>query len=255
MREDRVPAEEGGSAPAGAAAVPGQGPAGNDLTAHPDPQSPARKRMVSQDLRTRGISHPRVLEVMERVPRHEFVPDAVRRMAYDDYPLPIGQEQTISQPYIVALMTQAVRPRATDRVLEVGTGSGYQAAVLAELCKEVDSIEILPALADGARCRLTRLGYKNITVHCADGYRGWPKKAPFDIIVVTAAPQEVPEPLVRQLAVGGRMVLPVGDFSQELVLIEKQKDGTVRRESLAAVRFVPMTGEVQTPKTLLPVSH
>lgn len=203
----------------------------------------ARRRMVEEQLAARDIRDPRVLEAMLRVPRHRFVPEALAAEAYDDHPLSIGHGQTISQPYIVALMTQLAAPRPEGRALDVGTGSGYQAAVLAELCREVYSIEILEPLAAEAAERLKRLGYRNVTVRTGDGYRGWPEKAPFDLIIVAAAPDHVPQPLIDQLAPGGRLVIPVGDARQELLLIEKGRDGAVRRESVAPVMFVPMTGE------------
>jgi len=205
----------------------------------------ARKRMVEEDLRARDITDPNVLEVMGRVPRHRFVPEGLIGQAYADHPLPIGHSQTISQPYIVALMTQLAEPKAESRALDIGTGSGYQAAVLGEICKEVYSIEIVKPLADEARTRLKELGYKNITVRHGDGYRGWPEKAPFDVIIVAAAPDHVPQPLVDQLAKGGKLVIPVGRFYQQLIVIEKQKDGKVRRRPNIAVMFVPMTGEAQ----------
>ena len=201
-----------------------------------------RRIMVKADLHGRDITNAKVLKVMGRIPRHRFVPEELAGQAYADHPLPIGYGQTISQPYIVALMTQLAQPKAEGRALDIGTGSGYQAAVLAELCKEVYSIEIVKPLAEDAR---KRLGYKNITVRAGDGYRGWPDKAPFDVIILAAAPDHVPKPLVDQLAPGGRMVLPVGDYFQKLVLIEKQKDGTVRQKSDIPVMFVPMTGEAQ----------
>jgi len=204
-----------------------------------------RKSMVEKDLRGRDITDVEVLEVMGRLPRHRFIPKNLKWAAYADMPLPIGHGQTISQPYIVALMTQAARPGLKSRALDIGTGSGYQAAVLAEVCKEVYSIEILKPLAESAQKRLAELGYRNITVRTGDGYRGWPEKAPFDVIIVAAAPDHVPQPLVDQLANGGRLVIPVGQFFQELLVIEKQKDGTVRRESVAPVRFVPMRGEAE----------
>ena len=213
-----------------------------------DPQFiEARRRMVERDLRGPGrdIKDKRVLEVMGRVARHRFVPKHLQWEAYRDYPLPIGHDQTISQPYIVALMTQLAQPKPKSRALDVGTGSGYQAAVLAELCKEVYSIEIVKPLAEEAKKRLKKLGYKNVTVRHGDGYRGWPKHAPFDVIIVAAAPDHVPQPLVDQLAPGGRMVIPVGNWWQNLLLIEKLKDGTLRRKSVAAVAFVPMTGEAE----------
>jgi protein-L-isoaspartate(D-aspartate) O-methyltransferase len=205
----------------------------------------ARKTMIEDDLRARDITDAKVLEIMGRIPRHRFVPEHLLGLAYADRPLPIGHDQTISQPYIVALMTQAVRPGPESRALDIGTGSGYQAAVLAEMCKEVYSIEILKPLAESATKRLADMGYKNVTVRAGDGYRGWPDKAPFDVIIVAAAPDHVPQPLVDQLAKGGKLVIPVGQFFQELLIIEKQKDGTVRRKSIAPVRFVPMRGEAE----------
>ena len=208
----------------------------------------ARETMVARQLRGRDIADAKVLEVMGRVPRHRFVPKGLRDAAYADHPLPIGHRQTISQPYIVALMTQLARPKAGSRALDVGTGSGYQAAVLGEICKEVYSIEILKPLADEAGTRLKQLGYKNITVRSGDGYRGWPEKAPFDVIIVAAAPDHVPQPLIDQLAPGGRLVIPVGETYQELVVIEKKQDGTARRTPVIPVMFVPMTGEAEKPR-------
>jgi protein-L-isoaspartate(D-aspartate) O-methyltransferase len=209
-----------------------------------------RHRMVREQIEGRDVSEPRVLEAMRRVARHRFVPEGARDAAYDDHPLPIGHGQTISQPYIVALMTQLARPKPEDRALDVGTGSGYQAAVLAELVERVYSIEIVCPLADEADKRLQGLGYENVEVRCGDGYQGWPEHAPFDVIIVAAAPDHVPEPLVEQLAVGGRMVIPVGSgFDMELLLIEKIDDGTTRRRTIAPVLFVPMTGQAQDPRT------
>ncbi len=205
----------------------------------------ARRRMVRYDLQGRDIRDPRVLDAMGRVPRQVFVPRGFQGSAYDDTPLPIGHGQTISQPYIVALMTQLVRPTPESKALDIGTGSGYQAAVLGELCKEVYSIEIVKPLADEARERLVELGYKNVTVRHGDGYNGWPEHAPFDVIIVAASPPEAPQPLIDQLAPGGRLVIPVGHFYQELVLIERSEDGRIRRHTIAAVAFVPMTGEAQ----------
>ena len=173
------------------------------------------------------------------------MPAELQSRAYDDHPLPIGHGQTISQPYIVALMTQLARPTAESRALEVGVGSGYQTAILAELCKEVYGIEILRPLADDARRAAGRLGYKNVTIRCGDGYQGWPEHAPFDVILVAAAPDHVPQPLLEQLAPGGRLVIPVGRDFQELMLIEKRPDGTLHRRSVAPVQFVPMTGEAE----------
>ena len=206
----------------------------------------ARREMLDKDLRGRDISDPRVLEAMGSVPRQRFVPDSLKQSAYADGPLPIGHGQTISQPYIVALMTQLVCPPPQGRALDVGTGSGYQAAVLAVLCKQVYSIEIIKPLPESADERLDELGYDNVTVRHGDGYRGWPEHAPFDTIIVAAAPDHVPQPLIDQLAPGGKLVIPVGEYYQELIFIEKQSDGTVRRRSVAGVAFVPMTGEAQT---------
>jgi protein-L-isoaspartate(D-aspartate) O-methyltransferase len=203
-----------------------------------------RGRMVDQQLAGRDITDPRVLRVMGAVPRHRFVPLEVRAEAYGDYPLPIGLDQTISQPYIVAFMTQALRLDGDERVLEIGTGSGYQAAVLAGLCAEVYSIEIIPELSRRAGETLADLGIKNVSLRVGDGYRGWPEKAPFDAIVVTAAPPRIPQPLVDQLAAGGRMVAPVGDLAQDLVVIERTPQGVTQR-TVMPVRFVPMTGEAQ----------
>lgn len=204
----------------------------------------ARAEMVREQIAARGIDDPQVLGAMRSVPRHEFVPEALRERAYADTPLPIGSGQTISQPYVVAFMTQALGLDADDRVLDVGTGSGYQAAVLAEIAARVDSVEIVPELAERARRDLARLGYENVEVRVGDGYRGWPEHAPFDAILVAAAPDHVPEPLVEQLAVGGRLVMPVGEGLQELVRLTKTPQG-VQREALMAVRFVPMTGEAE----------
>lgn len=204
-----------------------------------DDRSADRNRMVETQIGDRGITNARVLDAMRRVPRHQFVPADQQPWAYDDTPLPIGDGQTISQPYIVAYMTEALDPRPTDRVLEIGTGSGYQAAVLAELSGEVYTIEIVEALADRARRQLDRLGYRNIRSRKGDGYRGWPEAAPFHKIIVTAAPEEVPQALVDQLAVNGIMVLPVGAGDQMMTIVRKTRDGIVTRETIS-VRFVPM---------------
>ena len=204
-----------------------------------------RSEMVRSQIEARGISDARVLSAMLRVERHKFVPSAFKELAYSDRPLPIGEGQTISQPYIVALMTQLLELRGDERVLEIGTGSGYQAAVLAEIAKEVYTIEIIPLLAEGAKKRLGELGYRNVFVRTGDGYAGWPEKAPFDGIIVTAAPDNIPKPLLEQLKVGGRMVIPVGDFpDQVLYLVRKTEEG-IKKEEIIPVRFVPMTGEVQ----------
>ncbi|MBI2374435.1 MAG: protein-L-isoaspartate(D-aspartate) O-methyltransferase [Deltaproteobacteria bacterium] len=203
----------------------------------------ARARMVSETIEARGVKDARVLEAMRAVPRHLFVPEVDRAHAYEDRPLPIGLDQTISQPYIVALMTELAEPKAGHRVLEVGTGSGYQAAVLSKLVRSVETIEIVPELAARAREDLRRLGFKNVTVTTGDGYRGLPDRAPFDSIVVTAAPAEVPQPLLDQLAIGGRLVIPVGERAQELLVIERKGKAEYARRSVIPVMFVPMTGE------------
>ena len=215
------------------------------MISQPDFYRETAEAMVRRQLRGRDITDPKVLEVMGRVPRERFVSDDLRDRAYDDQPLSIGHGQTISQPYIVALMTQVARPTPQSRALEVGAGSGYQTAILAELCKEVFSVEIIKPLAEMARERLAALGYKNVTVRCGDGYEGWPEHAPFDVIVVAAAPEEVPPPLIEQLAPGGRLVIPVGRHFQDLLLITKQADGSIDRKMITGVRFVPMTGEAE----------
>jgi protein-L-isoaspartate(D-aspartate) O-methyltransferase len=202
-----------------------------------------RRQMVREQLRERDITDTRVLAVMERVPRHLFVPPSQLKYAYNDYPLPIGHDQTISQPYIVALMTQLAQTGPKARALDIGTGSGYQAAVLAELCQQVYSIEIVEPLAKEAKRRLADLGYRNVEVRHGDGYRGWPEHAPFDLIIVAAAPDHVPQPLIEQLAPGGRLVLPVGRLFQDLLVVEKLADGKTRRQKVIPVAFVPMTGE------------
>src|SRR5205809_2231634 len=204
-----------------------------------------RQQMVQQQLMTRGINDARVLAAMAKVPREEFVPPESRAASYEDGPLPIGYGQTISQPYIVAFMTEQLRPKPNDRVLEVGTGSGYQAAILAGLVKDVYTIEIIDALAKDAEATLQRLGYKNVYVRVDDGYRGWPEYASLDAITVTCAPDHVPQPLIDQLKEGGRMIIPVGGFGdQELYLLEK-KNGELQRRAVLPVRFVPMTGEAE----------
>ncbi len=203
-----------------------------------------RKAMVVEQIEERGIRDGRVLEVMEKVPRHEFVPEKYRAFAYEDSPLPIGKGQTISQPYIVALMTECLNLEGNEKVLEVGTGSGYQAAILSELAKEVYTIEIVEPLAERAEELLKKLGYRNVKVKCGDGYLGWEEYAPFDGIIVTCAPDHIPQPLIDQLAEGGRMVIPVGEvyFPQVLKLIEK-REGKVTVRNVTPVRFVPMTGD------------
>jgi len=200
-----------------------------------------RLRMVEAQLVAREIHDERVLGAMRRIPRHRFVPEGHRALAYEDRPLPIGHSQTISQPFVVAFMTERLALAGSERVLEVGTGSGYQTAVLAELAREVWSIEIVPELASGARELLRALGYANVRVRAGDGYQGWPEAAPFDAILVAAAPDHVPRPLLDQLAPGGRMILPVGEDQQNLLLVRRTPEGFVQEEVLP-VRFVPMTG-------------
>jgi protein-L-isoaspartate(D-aspartate) O-methyltransferase len=195
--------------------------------------------MVDDQIEGRGIRDPRVLAAMRKVPREQFVPADVVPLAYADQPLPIGHGQTISQPYIVAYMSEALRITETSKVLEIGTGSGYQAAILGELAREVYTIELIPALADRARETLARLGYANVHVRTGDGYLGWPDEAPFDAIMVTAAPDHVPQPLVDQLAVGGRLVIPVGDFDQQMRILTRTPEGVQETRTLP-VRFVPL---------------
>src|ERR1700674_30000 len=208
-----------------------------------------RQQMVERQIRSRGVTSARVLAAMEQVPRHLFVPAAERGQAYEDHPLPIGGGQTISQPYIVALMTALLglpaQASAQSRVLEIGTGSGYQAAVLSRVAAQVYSVEIVADLGARARDTLARLGYENVQVRIGDGYRGWPEAAPFDGILLTAAPHAVPPPLIAQLKPGGRMVLPIGGFDQDLIVLTKQPDGTVKEEKVLPVRFVRMTGEAE----------
>ena len=201
----------------------------------------SRRAMVEEQIEARGVTDARVLEAMLRVPRHEYVPERYRAFAYNDNPLPIEFEQTISQPYIVALMTELVQLEPDDRILEIGTGSGYQAAVAAELVSEVYSIEIIPELARSAADRLERLGVSNVSVRAGDGYLGWPEHAPFDGILVTAGAEHIPEPLVEQLKPGARMIIPVGDSLsyQILRVVEKLPDGQVEIQDNIAVRFVP----------------
>jgi protein-L-isoaspartate(D-aspartate) O-methyltransferase len=201
-----------------------------------------RQRMVDQQILARGIENAAVLEAMRRVPRHLFVPDPERSAAYADSPRSIGFAQTISQPYIVGFMSEALEVGKTDRVLEIGTGSGYQAAILAELAREVFTIEIVPELAERARLTLQQLGYKNVQVRAGNGYAGWPEQAPFDRIMVTAAPDEVPPALVEQLKVGGLMAIPVGTGEQTLQVMRRTPSGMTTLKTLP-VRFVPMTGK------------
>jgi protein-L-isoaspartate(D-aspartate) O-methyltransferase len=206
-----------------------------------------RARLVDKYIRAQGVREPNTLKAMLTVPRHAFVPERDSKRAYADHPLPIGYNQTISQPYIVAYMTQALRLDPNDKVLEIGTGSAYQAAVCAEIAAEVYTIEIVKPLAKSAKKRLKDLGYHNVTVKAGDGYFGWAEHAPFDKIIVTCAAGFVPPPLIKQLKPGGRMILPVGSpyFGQTLKLIEKDEKGAIKSKRLLPVRFVPMTGRVE----------
>jgi protein-L-isoaspartate(D-aspartate) O-methyltransferase len=206
-----------------------------------------RKRMVDRQIRARDVKDPNVLKAMWTVPRHAFIPRGQQRYAYADYPLPIGKGQTISQPYIVAFMTDALKLRPNSKVLEIGTGSGYQAAVCAEIAREVYTIEIVEALAKSAKEQLKKLGYPNVFVKAGDGFFGWPDKGPFDAIIGTAAAKRIPEPLLEQLKPGGRMIIPTGSpyGFQYLVLVTKDKYGKINKSRVMPVRFVPMTGEVQ----------
>ncbi len=213
-------------------------PQASDLSAQ-------RETMVERQIAARGIADPATLEAMRKVPRHEFLPMRLRDEAYMDYPLPIGHGQTISQPFIVAFMTEAIRPQPGEKILEIGAGSGYQAAILAQMGADVYTIEIVEPLAEMARQTLERLGFKNAQVMHGDGFRGWPEHAPFDAIIVTCAPDKIPPDLVAQLKDGGRMIIPVGGgMNQELVLLRKKGD-KVEKQSVLPVRFVPMTGEAQ----------
>jgi protein-L-isoaspartate(D-aspartate) O-methyltransferase len=230
-----------------AGAAPGAGPADDGRRPGTPELQAERDRMVRDQIESRGVRDAAVLRALRAVPRHRFIPDEMRPFAHDDRPLPIGEDQTISQPYIVALMTELARVGPGSRVLEVGTGSGYQAAVLAEIGADVRSIEIVPDLARRARATLDALGYGRVQTRTGDGYAGWPEAAPFDAIVVTAAPDHVPQPLVDQLAPAGRLVIPVGRGVQSLTVLTRTPDGILREEVLP-VRFVPMTGEAQRPR-------
>lgn len=210
-----------------------------------DDPAQGRRLMVEQQIIARGVRDARVLDAMRAVPRHEFVPEGLIEDAYGDYPLPIGHGQTISQPYIVALMSELLRIQPGQKVLEIGTGSGYQAAILAHITTNVFTIEIVKELSDEARDRLAKFGFPPERVICGDGYLGLPSEAPFDGIMVTAAPDHVPKPLIEQLKAGGRLVIPVGETfgHQELKLFEKRHDGTLSESSIIPVRFVPLTGD------------
>jgi len=207
-----------------------------------------RESMVTRQIEARGVKDEKVLDAMRTVHRHRFISGHARYRAYDDSPVGIGWSQTISQPYIVAFMTEQLRLEGGEKVLEIGTGSGYQAAILAEIGVKVFSIEIIPELAEFARSNLSAQGYDEVETRCGDGYQGWPEEAPFDCIIVTASPDHIPEPLIEQLASGGRMIVPVGKFFQELVLVEKTKNGRIKKKNVLPVRFVPMTGEAENQR-------
>lgn len=201
-----------------------------------------RHAMVEGQIMARGVRDPFVIQAIRHVPRHQFVPGTEQGFSYEDRPLPIGYGQTISQPYIVAYMTEALKLQPTDKVLEIGTGSGYQAAVLAEIASQVFTIEIVEPLARRAEEILSQLGYTNVHVRAGDGYKGWPEESPFEAIILTAAPEHIPQPLLNQLAIGGRLILPMGKFLQELVLVNRTEEG-YKQQVLLPVAFVPMTGE------------
>ena len=215
---------------------------GTNMSSVEEKLQKSRKNMVKSQIIRRGVNDALVIKAMETVKRHLFIPESHQKEAYNDHPLPIGYNQTISQPYIVAFMTEILRLKGTEKVLEIGTGSGYQAAVLGEIVKEVYTIEIVTPLAERAEKVLKELNYKNVFVKSGDGYAGWPEQAPFDAIIVTAAPDHIPEPLIKQLKIGGKLIIPVGTSWQELILLEKTEDG-IKKRNVLAVRFVPMTGE------------
>ncbi|MBI4689255.1 MAG: protein-L-isoaspartate(D-aspartate) O-methyltransferase [Nitrospirae bacterium] len=215
-------------------------------TASEDPYKSKREFMIEHDIKARGIKDKKVLDVMGRIPRHLFVEEYLKNRAYDDYPLPIGEGQTISQPYVVALMTESLKLKQTDRVLEIGTGSGYQAAVLAEIVKDVYTIEIKKGLAEKADKKLKALGYKNIRVKYADGYFGWEEYASFDAIIITASANHIPPPLIKQLKEGGRLIIPLGStVYYQMLTIARKKKGELELEQISPVAFVPMTGAVE----------
>ncbi len=226
--------------------LPGCGPPSNSEQSAAqqvsDEEYTKQRRQLVEQLRSEGIENKEVLDALLKVPRHRFVPPSYRHLAYRNHPLPIGQDQTISQPFIVGYMTEAAEIASGEKVLEIGTGSGYQAAVLAELAKEVYTIEIIPELAERSRALLGEMGYKNLHVKTGNGYEGWVEHAPFDAIVVTAAPDQVPKALVEQLAVRGKMVIPVGTSYQQMLIITRTESGVVERRTIP-VAFVPMTGK------------
>ena len=207
-----------------------------------------RERMVKEQIAMRGVTDERVLRAMRKVPREQFVPEQIRGQSYSDGPLPIGYDQTISQPFVVAFMTEKLGLRPTDRVLEIGTGSGYQAAILAELAAKVYTIEIVEPLGKRAAQTLQRLGYKNVQVKIGDGYQGWPEYAPFDAVIVTCAPDHVPQPLVEQIKEGGRIIIPVGPAGDQTLYLLEKKNGRLEQRNVLPVSFVPMTGEASRPR-------
>ena len=207
-----------------------------------------RERMVKEQVAMRGVTDERVLRAMRKVPREQFVPEQMRGQSYSDGPLPIGYDQTISQPFVVAFMTEKLGLRPTDRVLEIGTGSGYQAAILAELAAKVYTIEIVEPLGKKAAQTLQRLGYKNVQVKIGDGYQGWPEHAPFDAVIVTCAPDHVPQPLVEQIKEGGRIIIPVGPAGDQTLYLLEKKNGRLEQRNVLPVSFVPMTGEASRPR-------
>lgn len=243
-------AESAGDAPTTKSTKPAFAPTA-PAARHASERADERAAMVATQLEVRGVRNRDVLRAMRKVPRHWFVPADMQQHAYEDRPLPIGEGQTISQPYIVALMTELLDLKPGDKVLEIGTGSGYQAAILAEITDQVFTIEIVEPLGRRAEALLKELGYDRIRVQVKDGYQGWPEEAPFDAIIVTCAPESPPRPLVEQLAVGGRMCIPVGPqrWGQDLVILQKRADGSLQERSITPVRFVPMTGEAEKADT------
>lgn len=220
---------------------------GRGMKSETDSERASREAMVRSQILARGVQEPRLVAALRRIPRHLFLEDAYRSEAYADHPVPIGEGQTITQPYVAALMTELLELSPESRTLEVGTGSGYESALLASLSREVYSIEIVPSLSQEAQARLSSLGFTNVHFRIGDGYVGWPEKAPFDAILVAAAPRAVPQPLLDQLAPGGKMVIPVGASYQELKVYSKSREGALAERSVLPVRFVPMTGEAQKP--------
>jgi protein-L-isoaspartate(D-aspartate) O-methyltransferase len=220
------------------------------VACHPVPArdyAAGRELMVKDQIIARGVSDVRVLNAMRKVPRESFIPESLRELSYRDGPLPIGSDQTISQPFMVALMTEKLQLKPSDRVLEIGTGSGYQAAILAELAAQVYTIEIIESLGKKAAETLQKLGYKNVQLKIGDGYQGWPEHAPFDAIIVTCAPEKIPQPLIAQTKEGGRIIIPVGRLPEQKLYLLEKKAGRLEQREILPVLFVPMTGEAQKP--------